>query len=223
MGGVFNTVNLHLYHYAGNNPVKYTDPDGLSEEEADLLQKATEYFTSTVDGYIKSLKEEVTTSGRGALSANFETTINGIKVKGSFAGVAEYNFSEGDITYSLVAGLDIGLGTPGKQFLGTGAEAMVGLRASFGEYDNKDIGRESNFGLRSISLALNAGAEFLGVDVKFEHRREILNFDTPSGSVRFTFLDQNKSKAGIGSDRQIGRIPGIGAVKLGGGGRLNGF
>ncbi len=27
-GGVFNTVNLHVYHYAGNNPVKYTDPDG---------------------------------------------------------------------------------------------------------------------------------------------------------------------------------------------------
>ena len=39
MGGVFNVVNLHLYHYAGigqrsdselqaNNPVKYVDPDG---------------------------------------------------------------------------------------------------------------------------------------------------------------------------------------------------
>ena len=28
MGGEFNVVNLHLYHYAGNNPVKYTDPDG---------------------------------------------------------------------------------------------------------------------------------------------------------------------------------------------------
>ncbi|GHV95676.1 hypothetical protein AGMMS50293_19960 [Spirochaetia bacterium] len=25
---MFNTVNLHLYHYAGNNPLKYTDPDG---------------------------------------------------------------------------------------------------------------------------------------------------------------------------------------------------
>ncbi|WP_305880044.1 RHS repeat domain-containing protein [Treponema sp. OMZ 787] len=30
MGGVFNVVNLHVYHYAGNNPVKYTDPDGKS-------------------------------------------------------------------------------------------------------------------------------------------------------------------------------------------------
>jgi hypothetical protein len=28
MGGVYNHVNLHVYHYAGNNPVKYTDPDG---------------------------------------------------------------------------------------------------------------------------------------------------------------------------------------------------
>jgi RHS repeat-associated protein len=28
MGGVYNLVNLHVYHYAGNNPVKYTDPDG---------------------------------------------------------------------------------------------------------------------------------------------------------------------------------------------------
>ena len=29
-GGVFNIVNFQLYHYAANNPVKYTDPDGRS-------------------------------------------------------------------------------------------------------------------------------------------------------------------------------------------------
>ena len=33
MGGVFNTVNLHVYHYAGNNPIKYTDPDGRNMED----------------------------------------------------------------------------------------------------------------------------------------------------------------------------------------------
>ena len=31
LGGVYNTVNLHVYHYAGNNPVKYTDPDGRTD------------------------------------------------------------------------------------------------------------------------------------------------------------------------------------------------
>jgi len=31
MGGLFNSVNLNLYHYAGNNPVSYSDPDGRKD------------------------------------------------------------------------------------------------------------------------------------------------------------------------------------------------
>lgn len=29
MGGVFNVVNFSVYHYAGNNLVKYVTPDGV--------------------------------------------------------------------------------------------------------------------------------------------------------------------------------------------------
>ncbi|NIZ41053.1 hypothetical protein PVA45_06010 [Entomospira entomophila] len=36
-GGVFNSRNLQTYHYAGNNPIRYTDPTGRYD---------TDYFTS---------------------------------------------------------------------------------------------------------------------------------------------------------------------------------
>ena len=43
MGGVFNHINSNLYHYAGNNPVKYTDPDGrYSVDGTSALQEIEE-------------------------------------------------------------------------------------------------------------------------------------------------------------------------------------
>lgn len=41
MGGIYNSVNGNLYHYAGNNPVKYVDPDGKYPEDAEPLSYRT--------------------------------------------------------------------------------------------------------------------------------------------------------------------------------------
>jgi hypothetical protein len=73
MGGVYNTINAHLYHYAGNNPVKYTDPDGkeilaftatfnmsdrevpLGNSPSDLISKVGCYITTFANiGYALS-------------------------------------------------------------------------------------------------------------------------------------------------------------------------
>ena len=49
MGGVYNIVNMHLYHYAGNNPVKYEDPDG----------KCINFVIGAAAGFFTSVASEV--------------------------------------------------------------------------------------------------------------------------------------------------------------------
>jgi RHS repeat-associated protein len=61
-GGVFNYVNLHVYHYAGNNPVKYVDPDGKDvvfagsavRRRVESLYKNSATFKSSFDKLLNS-------------------------------------------------------------------------------------------------------------------------------------------------------------------------
>ena len=60
MGGVYNIVNMHLYHYAGNNPVKYTDPDGraihkLTDEQWAIVENAKNRTVGNLDKIIEAL------------------------------------------------------------------------------------------------------------------------------------------------------------------------
>ena len=47
MGGIYNTVNLHVYHYAGNNPVCYVDPTG--EDIKGMIRGAVKIVTAVAE------------------------------------------------------------------------------------------------------------------------------------------------------------------------------
>jgi RHS repeat-associated protein len=59
MGGIYNSINMHVFAYAGNNPVKYTDPDGRAAgDKFDTMDAAAIDFAVTYnDDSIRTQKE----------------------------------------------------------------------------------------------------------------------------------------------------------------------
>ena len=46
-GGIYNTINLNVYHYGNNNPIKYIDPDGRDIEDIKNFTRGTVQYLST--------------------------------------------------------------------------------------------------------------------------------------------------------------------------------
>jgi RHS repeat-associated protein len=102
MGGIFNLINMHVYHYAGNNPIVMRDPDGRIDEDiiifdmlsgrnaSGFLEKANEVaYDALVDhsfNEIKQMAEEAgmtvrVISGTDATLANLEVVFDNNSTK----------------------------------------------------------------------------------------------------------------------------------------------
>nr|WP_242457264.1 hypothetical protein [Treponema zioleckii] len=83
MGGVFNHINLNCYHYAGNNPVRYTDPTGefdiqdLASSFTDAFEKRehkyARFYDYNIERFITFEEYNYYTETRGALPPDKKT------------------------------------------------------------------------------------------------------------------------------------------------------
>jgi RHS repeat-associated protein len=138
MGGVFNYVNLHAYHYAGNNPVILKDENGRELDSIlDDIQNSVDNHLSQFiekEGTALIKKLEQVHSGRISLGTNI-LDVGAYSVSISLIGDIT---DEGQITIQAEVGFDITLA--GYSLDGTGAKITVGFRQAINLYDTKDGG-----------------------------------------------------------------------------------
>ena len=98
MGGAYNSVNLNLYHYAGNNPLKYTDPNGLySEDEIKAFSKSSgeEQMCFLKKEYNSVQGENCSDADRGSKAAEMRDLRDSMKLGKLFK--QDENFMNGEL------------------------------------------------------------------------------------------------------------------------------
>ena len=79
-GGVFNPVNFNLYHYGGNNPVRYVDPNGRTTRDDYAYQLRTQGKKAQAESMEKKAASDNQGFNYNLIKEFFEIFSVGVKV-----------------------------------------------------------------------------------------------------------------------------------------------
>jgi RHS repeat-associated protein len=172
-GGIFNLVNLHVYHYAGNNPLKYTDPDGRKDRPlitgiSGVLPLVGEVNTgnSSVDQFLAG---SGSTWNAIASVANAVVNYAGDLVNASDAAITLVDDLIPD-EYSLT-----GLGLKEDMYVGSLFVGMNPGMVTTGIQHAKNLAtvvQSSLGGSQKISNAVQSISDWLGSDVQMKTNKD---------------------------------------------------
>ena len=92
-GGVYNAINLHVFNYGNNNPIKYNDPDGRMAEAAEAI--ANPSFWAGVGIIVGTIIEDIVTFGAG-IADDPATLILGLTLIAGTYSMANYENSKSE-------------------------------------------------------------------------------------------------------------------------------
>jgi hypothetical protein len=125
LGGIFNLVNMHVYHYAGNNPVVLVDPDGRSD----------------IDGFLENVKKMINGWDKPVFIFGFSASATGPLISaGSNTGMYFVPKSNDDPLFYVALSSFTYFSTsalPGSKILAAGSLALLISRSSdYGVFTN---------------------------------------------------------------------------------------
>ena len=90
-GGVYNAINLHVFNYGNNNPIKYNDPDGRMAEAAEAITNPS--FWAGVGVIVGTIIEDIVTFGAGIADDPATLALGFTLIAGTY-GIANYSNSK---------------------------------------------------------------------------------------------------------------------------------